>query len=61
MNASLAKKIKALKKGDMFTVAGETERRQANRDYHTLRRAGVVNFALATRKTNDGKILIIAI
>lgn len=61
MKLEIAQKIKSLKKGQSFTVSSESERQRASKDYHTLRRAGVVTFALTTKAVGDGTFIVAAI
>lgn len=50
--------IKALKIGEHFTVRTEYERQSASRAAKVLKRAGVINFDVVTRR--DGKRFKIA-
>lgn len=61
MKLDIAQKIKSLKIGQSFVVANESERQRASKDYHTLRRAGVVTFSLTTKAIGDGTFKVAAI
>lgn len=58
---NLAQRIRALKPGMGFTVAGEKERQAACRAAKTLRDAGVIQWSLSTRKVGETKSFLVEI
>lgn len=55
---NIARRIKNLKIGEWFYVAGEKERQLASKECATLRRAGIVEFDVTTRRQGDGFTVI---
>lgn len=50
---SIEQQIRRMKQGDSFHVNGEKERQNACRAAKTLRKAGVIDFQVITRKDGD--------
>ena len=57
----LAQRIRGLKIGQSILVQNESERQSATKIAKTLRAAGVIEFGVITRKTENGGFTVAAI